>query len=207
MNVKTPGKDPYNIIITGVGGQGNVMASRILANMLVEKGFDVTIGETFGASQRGGSVMSHIRVSRMGTWSPQIPEGRADIVAALEPIESFRVLARYGNPSVRVLANTRPIYPATVIAGESSYPELTEIRELIEKLSARAWFLDITGEALKLGNPILSNIMMIGALSALEDIPLDREDFAKVIARTFPEGKREDNMRSFDLGLEMMRSA
>ncbi len=93
-------KDPVNIIITGVGGQGNVMASRILSNMLVRKGFYVTIGETFGASQRGGSVMSHIRVSADSTWSPQIPKGKADIVVTLEPIEAIRVLMSYGNPEV-----------------------------------------------------------------------------------------------------------
>jgi len=94
-------KDPYNLIITGVGGQGNVMASRVLSNMLVRKGYYVTIGETFGASQRGGSVMSHIRVSASSAWSPQIPQGRADMVVSLEPIEAIRVLKTYGN-SIRL---------------------------------------------------------------------------------------------------------
>jgi len=78
-------KDPYNLIITGVGGQGNVMASRVLGNMMVKGGFHVTIGETFGASQRGGSVMSHLRISKEGSWSPQIPRGQADFIIALEP--------------------------------------------------------------------------------------------------------------------------
>ena len=73
-------KDPTNIIITGVGGQGNVMASRVLAGMLVNAGYVVTIGETFGMSQRGGSVMSHLRVSSTSVLSPQIPQGRADIL-------------------------------------------------------------------------------------------------------------------------------
>ena len=86
MTAKQLSKDPYNVIITGVGGQGNVMASRVLSNMLVQKGYYITIGETFGASQRGGSVMSHIRVSSKSTWSPQVPKGRADVVVTLEPI-------------------------------------------------------------------------------------------------------------------------
>src|SRR5512139_4258354 len=76
-------RDPYNIVITGVGGQGNVMASRVLSNMLVRRGFRITIGETFGMSQRGGAVMSHIRVSAQTQWSPQIPSGKADMVVAL----------------------------------------------------------------------------------------------------------------------------
>ena len=68
--------DPYNVIITGVGGQGNVMASKVVGNMLSQKGFRITIGETFGASQRGGSVMSHLRISRGRSWSPLISKGR-----------------------------------------------------------------------------------------------------------------------------------
>ena len=77
--------DPFNLIITGVGGQGNVMASRVLGNMLSLNGFHVTIGETFGASQRGGSVMSHVRVSAAASLSPQIARGKGHMVIALEP--------------------------------------------------------------------------------------------------------------------------
>ena len=115
-------QDPYNIILAGVGGQGNVMGSRILANMLSRKGYFLTIGETFGASQRGGSVMSHLRVSAASTWSPQIPKGKAHIVIALEPVEAIRILAAYGNREVIVLTNTRPVHPVSVIAGESGLP-------------------------------------------------------------------------------------
>ncbi len=87
-----------NVILTGVGGQGNVMASRVLAGMLVDAGYIVTIGETFGMSQRGGSVMSHLRISPEWVRSPQIPRGGADVIIALEPLEALRVLTVYGNP-------------------------------------------------------------------------------------------------------------
>ena len=198
-------KDPYNIIITGVGGQGNVMASRVFSNMLVQKGFFVTIGETFGASQRGGSVMSHIRVSSKSTWSPQVPKGKADVVVTLEPIEAIRVLAGYGNPAVKVLTNTRAIYPAGVIAGRLSYPSLDEIKETLKKLSARAWFIDATEEAVKLGNAILGNIIMIGALSAVGDLPVGRDDFTTAVSRSLPAEKMADNLTAFDLGVELMK--
>lgn len=198
-------KDPYNIIITGVGGQGNVMASRVFSNMLVHKGFFVTIGETFGASQRGGSVMSHIRVSSESSWSPQVPKGKADVVATLEPIEAIRVLAGYGNPAVKVLTNTRAVYPAGVIAGRLSYPSLDEIKETLRKLSARAWFIDATDEAVKLGNAILGNIIMIGAFSAVGDLPVGREDFKAALSRTLPAEKMADNLTAFDLGVELMK--
>ncbi len=87
--------DPYNLIITGVGGQGNVLASRMVGGMLSRQGFEITIGETFGASQRGGSVMSHMRISQKGCASPQIPFGRAHMVLSLETTEAAK---RLGNP-------------------------------------------------------------------------------------------------------------
>ena len=136
MTIQLLTKDPYNIVITGVGGQGNVMASRVLANMLVRRGFKVTIGETFGMSQRGGSVMSHLRVSATTVWSPQIPKRGADLIVAIEPVEALRVLTDYGNPTVKVLVNMRPIYPVGVITGESDYPAPEKIRKAVTALSA-----------------------------------------------------------------------
>jgi len=134
---KVSGKRSDNIIITGVGGQGNVMASRVLAGMLVNAGYVVTIGETFGMSQRGGSVMSHLRVSSKSVLSPQIPQGNADIVIALEPVEALRVLTKYGNPDVAVLTNSRMVYPMGVITGEFTYPTIEEVKSMFEKISAK----------------------------------------------------------------------
>jgi indolepyruvate ferredoxin oxidoreductase, beta subunit len=193
-------KDPYNIVITGVGGQGNVMASRVLSNMLVRRGFKVTIGETFGMSQRGGSVMSHIRVSSTEVWSPQIPKGGADLIIAIEPLEALRVLAEYGNPAVKVLVNTRPIYPVGVITGEADYPSEETIRARVTGLSAEARFLGATDEAIKLGNPILGNIIMIGAAAALGVLPIDQDLFAEVIREGMPASRIEANLRAFAIG-------
>jgi indolepyruvate ferredoxin oxidoreductase beta subunit len=195
-------KEPYNIVITGVGGQGNVMASRVLSNMLVRKGLRVTIGETFGMSQRGGSVMSHIRVSSESQWSPQIPKGKADMIVALEPVEAIRVLETYGNPAVKVLTNTRAVFPIGVITGEQTYPSPNEIENTVRSLSERAWFLDATDEAVKLGNPILSNIIMIGAVTATGALPVDREDFQEVIGRTLSPDKVAINLQAFDIGMK-----
>jgi len=197
-------KDPYNLIITGVGGQGNVMASRVLSNMLVRKGYYVTIGETFGASQRGGSVMSHIRVSARSAWSPQMPKGKADIVVGLEPIEVIRVLTNYGNPHVKVLTNTRPIYPVGVISGELDYPSEEEIKESIRKLSSIAWFIDATEKAMNLGDPILGNIIMIGAVSGIGELPLGREVFNDVISESISGDKLDINLKAFDVGASII---
>ena len=197
--------DPYNVIITGVGGQGNVMASRVVGNMLSRKNFNITIGETFGASQRGGSVMSHLRISKASYWSPQIPKGKCHLVISLEPTEAIRVLMNYGNPKVRVLCNTRPVHGIGVISGEQRYPSMGEIKSWIEELSEGCWFLEATEKALELGNPIFSNIMMIGAAAGIGALPLHRDDFEAAISETLSSDKLELNLQAYDLGIRMVR--
>ena len=195
-------KDPVNLIITGVGGQGNVLASQILGRMLVKKGYVITIGETYGASQRGGSVMSHLRISQTDQFSPLIPEGQCDLVIGLEPIEALRVLGPYGNPSVMILVNKRPIHPVDVISGDAEYPELDVVLGKLKALSRSVWTLNATEIALEMGDPIYSNIVMIGALSALNALPVDREDFTEVIEEALPAKKMSQNLEAFDRGLK-----
>jgi len=172
--------------------------------MLVNAGFVLTIGETFGMSQRGGSVMSHLRVSSTSVLSPQIPQGRADIVIALEPVEALRVLTKYGNPDVAVLANSRMVYPMGVITGEFNYPTIEEVKSMFEKISAKNWIIDATSVAVELGNPVLSNIVMIGALAGTSLLPIDRRAFEKEIAKTIPAGKHQINLKAFDAGVKML---
>jgi indolepyruvate ferredoxin oxidoreductase beta subunit len=205
MNTGNSMKDPFNVIITGVGGQGNVMASRMLGNALARKGFYVTIGETFGVSQRGGSVMSHLRISKTSAWSPQIPMGQADIVVALEPSEAVRVMAVYGNSRVTILSNTRPIYPVGVIAGELSYPALDEIRNALKQLTPNVVFINATDEALRLGQPILGNVIMMGALAGSGVLPFDLDDFRNVMSETMTPDKLKINVDAFERGQELVR--
>ena len=194
-----------NVILTGVGGQGNVMASRVLAGMLVDAGYVVTIGETFGMSQRGGSVMSHLRVSPDSVKSPQIPSGAADVIVALEPLEALRVLTVYGNPQVHVLSNSRPVYPIGVITGELSYPSAEIIEAAFDRLSAVSWMIDATSVGLQLGNPVLSNIVMIGALAKTGLLPFDRRMFEKEIKKTLSTDKCAVNLKAFDAGAAMIK--
>ena len=196
--------DPYNLIITGVGGQGNVLASRMVGEVLSGIGFHVTIGETFGASQRGGSVMSHLRVSGETTLSPQIPRGTAHMVVAMEPAEAIRVLRDYGNPEVRVICNTRPIYPVGVICGEQQYPPMGDLKQWIRELSKEAWFIEATEAGMRFGNPILGNVVTIGALAATKALPLYREDMEEVLARKMDAGKVNLNLAAFDAGAAMI---
>ncbi len=198
-------KDPFNVIIGGVGGQGNVLASQILGEMLVAKGYVVTIGETYGASQRGGAVMSHLRISAHVQFSPLIPEGRCDLLVALEPVEGLRILATYGNPRVMTLLNTRPIYPIDVISGDLPYPEVSKVVQKIRELSSRLWTLNATEIALGMGDPIYANMVMLGALCAIDVLPVDRQAFESVVCALLPFRSAEENLKAFDHGGEAVR--
>ncbi len=193
-------KDPFNVIIGGVGGQGNVLAAQILGSMLVAQGHVITIGETYGASQRGGAVMSHLRISRKDQFSPLIPEGQCDLLVALEPVEGLRILDRYGNPRVMTLLNTRPIQPLDVISGNATYPEVSKVIAEIKGLSRRVWTLNATEVALEMGDPIFSNIVMLGALCAIDVLPINREEFEAVIRELLPSRTVDENLKAFDKG-------
>ncbi len=198
-------KDPFNLIIGGVGGQGNVLASRILGEMFVSQGYVITIGETYGASQRGGSVMSHLRVSPKDQFSPLIPEGQGDLLVALEPVEGLRILDTYGNPRVMTLLNTRPVHPIDVISGNATYPEVSRVISKVKELSRRVWTLNATEIALEMGDPIFSNIVMLGALCAIDVLPINRQGFETIIRDLLPSRLLEENLRAFDKGREVVQ--
>jgi len=205
MGTKTLNKDPYNIIVAGVGGQGNVTASRILAGMLMHNGYDITVGDTFGASQRGGSVMSHMRVSKLGSWSPQTPSNKADFIVSLEPTETIKVIARYGNPETQTLCNDRPVYSVRVIAGLDKYPSMDEIKETIASLTARSVMIGATKEALKLGNSIYQNIIMIGAVAGMDLLPITKDNFRRVVMETMSKDKLAMNLKAYEIGEALVR--
>jgi indolepyruvate ferredoxin oxidoreductase beta subunit len=201
----TLAKDPLNLIITGVGGQGNVLASQLIGRALVKENFYVTIGETYGASQRGGAVMSHLRISRQSQFSPLIPEGQADIVVALEPVEALRVIGQYGNSSLSAVVNSRPIYPTAVTVGEAEYPSMEKIQETIRELTRKSWFVEATEIALSFGSPLFTNIIMVGALAGTDLIPLARKIYEEAIRESFPGKYLEDNLKAFARGLQKTR--
>jgi indolepyruvate ferredoxin oxidoreductase beta subunit len=190
----------YNLIITGVGGQGNVLSSQLIGQAFVRKGYFVTIGETYGASQRGGSVMSHIRVSSRKQLSPLIPKGKADIVIALEPVEALRVITHYGNPETVAIVNPRPVYPVDVSSGDEKYPAMEEIQKALTHLCRKVYYIPATEKALAMGSAILGNMIMIGALLAAKLLPLQEEDFCRILAETFRENRLTINLQALAEG-------
>jgi len=203
MTEKILTKDPLNLIITGVGGQGNVVISLTVGSALVREGYVVTVGETYGVSQRGGPVMSHVRISKETQYSPLILEGQADIILGMEPVETLRMLGKYGNPNVITMFNPRPIYSVDVIGGEAEYPDLDKLTKTIKELSAKTWVVNATEEAEKMGKPIVANTILIGALVGSGFLPLDRKSMEPVLRERFPKAF-ELNMKAFDRGMKLI---
>ena len=194
-------KDPINLIITGTGGQGNILISKLLGEAMLEEGYWVTIGETYGASQRGGSVASHVRISREAQCGPLTPAGFADIVLSLEPVEALRILALYGSADTCVVTNVRPVHPMAVAIGEAEYPSLESIKQAIDELSRKALYLDASAIAINLGAPLLTNMVMAGALLGSRFLPLEAERFEHQLEWTFEADKLTVNLEAFRLGL------
>ncbi len=196
--------DPYNLIITGVGGQGNVLASQLLGRALLNNGYSVTVGETYGLSQRGGAVLSHIRISEDKTMGPLIPKGLAHAVVGLEPIEVLRVLPEFGNRDIVTIVNSRPVYPMGVIAGEQEYPAPEGLKKTLKELSGTFFWLDATQAAMDLGDAIMANVIMIGALVKAGLLPVSNQDIIREIQDTFSEKKWEINQKALEKGAAMM---
>ncbi len=194
-----------NVIITGVGGQGNVLASQIIGRAAVNRGYNITIGETFGLSQRGGPVMSHIRLSENKACGPLIPPNMAHLVIGLEPLESLRILKEFGNPETLFITNSRPIYPLNVIAGDVEYPDPEWIRNVLYRSAGRLYWFDATETAVELGGPIMLNMILLGALCALSSFPLDAGDIETVLNAFLPDAKLPANIKALAVGAELIQ--
>ncbi|HEY48864.1 MAG TPA: indolepyruvate oxidoreductase subunit beta [Dehalococcoidia bacterium] len=192
-------KDPLNLIITGVGGQGNVLASQIVATAGIKDGFYVTVGETYGASQRGGGVLSHVRFSLQTQCGPLTPEGQADIVIGMEPMEALRVIADFGNPETRVIVSPRPIYPIWVLSGQATYPPIEDVLGGLRELTGEVRVIEPSVDG---GTPLPTNVLMVGALAGSGMLPISLSSFEEALKEIIAPKSLELNLEAFKKGLE-----
>ena len=195
-----------NLIITGVGGQGNILASQVIANVASDEGYYVIVGETYGLSQRGGSVMSHVRLSRDLECGPLIPSRMADIIIGFEPLETLRVAVQYSNKGTSVILNPRPNYPIGVLAGDFRYPALDEILDNLRKMVGSVRVVETTELASKVGSSLVQNMVMVGCLAGSGLLPFKLKSFEKVLKAIFSEDKLKLNKKAFDLGVEALKN-
>lgn len=201
--VKKLKKDPMNLIIIGVAGQGNVLISQLVCNALASEGYLVTFGQTYSSNQRGGSVNNYVRVSKEIQCSPLVPSGAADVIVGMEPLDTLRMLTQFGNPKVMTIVNPRPI---DVAGRVSDYPDLDKLMETIKGLSGKTLVINATVEAEKLGDARMANMILTGALVATGVLPLDEKSMAPFIQERFPDDF-DINMAAFSKGMELYQAA
>jgi len=184
----------YNIMIVGVGGQGSLLASKLLGRLLADEGYDVKISEVHGMSQRGGSVVTYVRAGDK-VYSPIIEEGEADYIVSFEKIEAARY-AKCLKPEGRIVVNTQEIDPMPVITGVAEYPH-----EILSKMEAENIYvdsLDALSLAMEAGNAKSVNIVLMGRLSRYFDIA--EEKWLAAIGNTVKPQLVDINVKAFRLG-------
>ncbi len=184
-----------NILIVGVGGQGTLLASVLLGKLAMEQGYDVKLSEVHGMAQRGGSVVTHVRMCEGTVTAPVISEGDADIIVAFEMLEAYRWVS-YLKPGGKMYVNTQQINPMPVIMGAAEYP--ADIREYLEKNVGEVTFMDALAIAEELGNVKAVNTVLLGALA--KELPFTKEMWLDAIASTVKPRFVELNKAAFERG-------
>lgn len=183
-----------NIMIVGVGGQGSLLASKLLGHLLMTEGYDVKVSEVHGMSQRGGSVVTYVRFGEK-VYSPIIDKGEADFIVSFEKLEAARYV-EYLKPEGRIVVNTQEIDPMPVITGAASYPQ--NLVEKMQELGIAVDALDCLALAEEAGTAKAVNLVLLGRLSRYFDIALDK--WQSAIDACVPERFAQVNHRAFLLG-------
>ena len=185
-----------NIMIVGVGGQGTLLASRILGNAVIRMGYDVKVSEVHGMSQRGGSVVTYVKYGEK-VHSPIIDNGEADIILAFELLEAYRALPALKKGG-RLIVNDQRINPMPVITGAAEYPA-----DILSKLSAKAdtTAVDALALAAEAGSIKAVNVVLIGVMAKSTNIPY--EVWIETIRTTVPPKFLDINLKAFELGYNL----
>lgn len=183
-----------NIMIVGVGGQGSLLASRLLGNLFVGEGCDVKLSEVHGMSQRGGSVVTYVRAGDV-VFSPLIERGEADIILSFEKLEALRY-SEYLKEGGVVVTGTREIDPMSVTVGSAVYPD--NVLETLRAEGIEVDAIDATGIAEAAGSPKAENVALIGRLSRRFDIPVER--WLRAVEESVPPKALEVNKKAFLAG-------
>lgn len=193
-------KKELNIIICGVGGQGVVLMSELLGSASVSGGLEVKGSEVLGMAQRGGSVFSNLRLGH-DAYAPLTPEGKCDVLIAVEPSEALRNMHYLTKDSVVVL-NTREVKPFTFYLRQSGYPSQEAMIKNLKEVAREVITLDATELAQEAGSAQSANVVMLGALYGTGLMPISDQSVKEVITGRFKGKVGEINIRAFDLGKE-----
>jgi indolepyruvate ferredoxin oxidoreductase beta subunit len=189
-------KNKLDLMVTGVGGQGVVLASDIIAETALMAGYDVKKTDTLGMAQRGGSVVSHVRMGPK-VWSPLIRDGEVDVLLAFEKLEAARWSHFLRRGGVAIV-NDYEQPPQSVSLGQESYPTDEDVTAALKRVTDSVYIIDGTARARELGNVRTLNIFMLGCFSVFA--PLDEEIWLESIKQRMPEKLLEINLAAFEKG-------
>lgn len=187
-----------NILIVGVGGQGTLLTSRIIAQVAVQMGYDVKVSEVHGMAQRGGSVVTQVRYGKK-IFSPIISKGQADVILAFEKIEAARWLD-YLKPDGMVIINNERVNPLPVMSGKAKYPD--DIHQKVAAQVKKTVVVDATDMAVRCGNSKAANVVLVGMLS--QAIGLPENEVEKAIRAIVPVRALEVNLAAFREGHHLL---
>jgi len=185
-----------NILFVGVGGQGTILASKILTQGLLKYGYDVKMSEVHGMAQRGGSVTTQVRFGEK-VYSPLIEKGTADVIVAFEKSEAARYV-EYLREGGKLVVNDYEIVPVTVLIGDEKYPE--NVNEKLKAIGAHTLIINASDIAVKLGNIKAQNVVLLGAL--LKALNLDKINWNEILEASVPAKAIEINKKALALGMQ-----
>ena len=187
-----------SIVLVGVGGQGVITAANILGKAAVKADMNVYTSEVHGMAQRGGSVYCTVRIGDVS--SPLVARGSADSIIGMEPVEALRYI-NYAGRQTKIITDITPVIPFTVTIGGETYPRLEDVLEELEA-HAELYTIDALSLAKKAGAAITKNIVMLGALAAVDVLPFSSEILLETILDTVPDKYRAVNEKAFREGLK-----
>ena len=193
--------ETQNFLITGVGGQGTILASDIMAAVGLAAGYDVKKSDILGLAVRGGAVVGHVRWGER-VHSPIVPEGRVDYLLAFEILECLRWLNQV-RPEGAVLVNQQEIHPVTVSSGFATYPEKETVDKALQAATSNVYHVPGLDIARKLGNTRVLNVVLLGTLSAL--LPVESETWQNVLKERVPSRFVDLNLKAFRQGREWLQ--
>ncbi len=194
---------PYNIYISGVGGQGIIKTSTVIGEAAMKSSMPVVMSEVHGMAQRGGGVSTEMKIGE--AYSPIIENGSADILISFEPIEALRAIPKI-SCNTSVIVNKSPIYPFNLRESEISYPEIEIILEELDKKSMKVFALDADEIARKSGHILSMNMVMLGSATAVNGFPLKKDVIIDSMVANLPEKSLNINLMAFEKGFDFVKS-
>jgi indolepyruvate ferredoxin oxidoreductase beta subunit len=188
----------FNIVLAGVGGQGTLLAAEILGTAAVKDELNVRVSEIHGMAQRGGAVVSTVRIGD-AVRAPTVIDGQADVLLGFEPLETLRNL-KYASRKTLVIMNSEEIPPAGLAAKNLKYPGLEEVKQKISRFTEKIIVVDAAQLAEEAGSSLAQNSVLVGALAAVASFPVKLESVVEALKQLVPAKHVEANVKAFQLG-------